>query len=86
MGALEHSIPQPGPPSGADQGRYVPDHVQAIFKFRRRAAGHDRLLDERLLPGVEEQPILDFQRFANNRRAVGNYCKKNGGETVMSAI
>ena len=55
MGALEHSIPQPGTPDGADQGRYVPDHVQAIFKFRRRAAGHDRLLDERLLPGVEER-------------------------------
>jgi hypothetical protein len=32
------------------------------------------------------QPTFDFQRFANNKRAVGNYCKKHGGETVMSAI
>jgi len=39
---------------GADQDRYVPDHVQTIFKFRCRAAGNDRLLDEWLLPGIEE--------------------------------
>jgi len=32
------------------------------------------------------QPIFDFQRFANNKKAVGNYCKKNKGETIMSAI
>ena len=32
------------------------------------------------------QPTFDFQRFANNKRAVGNYCKKHGGETVMMAI
>ena len=32
------------------------------------------------------QPIFDFQRFANNKRAVGNYCKKHRGETVVSAI
>ncbi len=32
------------------------------------------------------QPVFNFQQFANNKRAVGNYCKKHGGETVMSAI
>jgi len=32
------------------------------------------------------QTIFDFQRFASNTRSVGNYCKKNGGETLMSAI
>jgi HdeA/HdeB family len=32
------------------------------------------------------QSIFDFQRFANNTRTVGNYCKKRGGETIMSAI
>ena len=32
------------------------------------------------------QTVFDFQRFANNKRAVGNFCKKNGTATVMSAI
>ena len=32
------------------------------------------------------QPVFDFQRFANNRTAVSRYCKKSGGETLMSAI
>jgi acid stress chaperone HdeB len=32
------------------------------------------------------QPVFDFERFARNRRAVDNYCKSHGGETVMSAI
>lgn len=32
------------------------------------------------------QSVFDFQRFAKNTTAVKNYCKKNGGETLMSAI
>jgi hypothetical protein len=32
------------------------------------------------------EPVVDFQRFERNKKAVGNYCKKNGGETLMSAI
>jgi hypothetical protein len=32
------------------------------------------------------QPVFDFQRFANSQRAVATYCKKRGGETLMSAI
>ena len=32
------------------------------------------------------QTVFDFQRFANNKRAVRNVCKKNGAVTVMSAI
>ena len=51
MAALGRSTPPTGP-DGPDQGRYVPDHVQTIFKFR--PTGNDRLLDERLHPGVEE--------------------------------
>src|SRR6185503_11541462 len=38
---------------GSDQGRHVADHVQAVFEFRRSAAGHDCRLDERLLPRLE---------------------------------
>jgi hypothetical protein len=32
------------------------------------------------------QPVIDFQRSANNRKRVAAYCKKQGGETLMSAI
>jgi hypothetical protein len=32
------------------------------------------------------QPVFDFQRFANNKRALARQCKKSGGESVMSAI
>ena len=34
----------------------------------------------------KDQPVFDFQRFADNRRKVAAYCKKHGGETLMSAI
>jgi hypothetical protein len=33
-----------------------------------------------------DQPIVDFKKFANNKKAVGNYCRKRGSETLMSAI
>jgi hypothetical protein len=35
---------------------------------------------------ARNQPVFDFQRFNSNRRLVGAHCKKNGGETLMSAI
>ena len=39
-----------------------------------------------VLRASRSQPVFDFQRFANNKKAVENYCKKRGGETLMSAI
>ena len=38
------------------------------------------------LHASRNQPVFDFQRFANNRRALDRQCKKSGGELVMSAI
>jgi len=35
---------------------------------------------------ARNQPVFDFTRFNTNRKAVAAYCKKNGGETLMSAI
>ena len=32
------------------------------------------------------QPVVDFPRFANNKKSLGAHCRKNGGETLMSAI
>jgi hypothetical protein len=84
MGALERSVPQPGPgqikvdmslitckqylSSGADRQEMIAYWMSGYFRASR------------------SQPIFDFQRFANNKRAVGNYCKKHRGETVVSAI
>ena len=84
MGALERSVPQPGPgqikvdmslitckqylSSDADRQEMIAYWMSGYFRASR------------------SQPIFDFQRFANNKRAVGNYCKKHRGETVVSAI
>jgi len=35
---------------------------------------------------AKDQPVFEFERFNANRKRVAAYCKKNGGETVMSAI
>lgn len=84
MGALEHSIPQPGPPTGqikVDMSlitckQYLSSDRQEMIAYWM--SGYIR--------ASRNQPTFDFQRFANNKWAVGNYCKKHGGETVMSAI
>jgi len=86
MGALERSIPQPGPPTGqikVDMSlitckQYLSSDAERQDMIAYWMSGYFR--------ASRSEPIFDFQRFANNRRAVGNYCKKNGGETVMSAI
>ena len=84
MGALERSIPQPA--RGSDQDRHVLDHLQAIFELRRRAAEFLASWISGYFRASRSQPVFDFQRFANNKKAVENYCKKRGGETLMSAI
>lgn len=86
MGALERSIPQPGPPTGqikVDMSlitckQYLSSDADRQEMIAYWMSGYFR--------ASRSQPIFDFQRFANNKRAVGNYCKKHGGETVMSAI
>jgi hypothetical protein len=86
MAALERSIPQPGPPRGqvkVDMSlitckQYLSSDAERQEMIAYWMSGYFR--------ASTSQPIFDFQRFANNKKAVGNYCKKNGGETVMSAI
>lgn len=86
MSALERSIPQPGPPGGqikVDMAlitckQYLssdPDRQETIASWM---SGYFR--------ASRNQPVFDFQRFANNKKVVSNYCKKRGGETLMSAI
>lgn len=86
MAALERSIPQPAPPGGqvkVDMSlitckQYLSSDAERQEMIASWMSGYFR--------ASRSQPVFDFQRFANNKKAVGNYCKKRGGETLMSAI
>jgi acid stress chaperone HdeB len=86
MGALERSVPQPGPPTGQIK-------VDMSLITCKQYLGSDAERQEMIaywmsgyFRASRNEPIFDFQRFANNKRAVVNYCKKHGGETVMNVI
>jgi HdeA/HdeB family protein len=86
MAALEQSPPQPAPPGGqikVDMSlitcrQYVNSDAERQQMVAYWMSGYFR--------ASRNEPVFDFQRFANNRRAVAKYCKSHGGETVMSAI
>ncbi|MBX9825447.1 MAG: HdeA family protein [Xanthobacteraceae bacterium] len=86
IAALEQSPPQPGP-AGAQVKidmslitckQYLAGDARAQQMIGYWMSGYFR--------ASKNQPVFDFQRFANNKRAVADYCKKRGGETLMSAI
>ncbi|MBX9844042.1 MAG: HdeA family protein [Xanthobacteraceae bacterium] len=86
MAALEQSPPQPSP-AGAQVKidmslitckQYLAGDAKAQQMISYWMSGYFR--------ASKGQPVFDFQRFANNKRAVASYCKKRGGETLMSAI
>jgi hypothetical protein len=86
MAALERSNPQRGPITGQ-----VKIDMSLITCKQYLSSDADRReLIAYWMSGYYRaslsEPVFDFQRFANNRKAVENYCKKHGGETVMSAI
>ena len=86
MGALERSIPQPAPP-----GSQVKVDMSLITckQYLRSDAERQEMIAywmSGFFRASRGEPVFDFQRFANNKRTVANYCKKNGGKTVMSAI
>ena len=86
MAALEQSPPQPG--AGGAQVKvdmslitckqYLAGDAKAQQVIAYWMSGYFR--------ASKNQPVFDFQRFANNKRKVASYCKKNGGESLMSAI
>jgi hypothetical protein len=86
MSALERTIIQPGPPRGqikVDMSlitcrQYLSSDAERQEMIAYWMSGYFR--------ASRNQPVFDFTRFANNRRAVGAYCKKRGDETLMSAI
>lgn len=86
MAGLERSIPQPGPVTGqvkVDMSlitcrQYLSSDAERREMIASWMSGYFR--------ASKNRPIFDFQRFANNKRAVESHCRKFGGETVMSAI
>jgi hypothetical protein len=86
MAALDRSPPQPGPITGQVK-------IDMSLITCKQYLGSDAERREMIASWMSgyfrasmSQPEFDFQKFANNKRAVENYCKKHGSETVMSAI
>jgi len=86
MAALDRSSPQPGSPTGQIK---VDMSLVTCKQFLSSDADRQDMIAYWMsgyFRASRSQPIFDFQRFANNKKAVTNYCKKRGSETVMSAI
>jgi hypothetical protein len=84
--ALEHSVPQPGPPTGQDK---IDMAVVTCKQYLTSDADRQAMIGfwmSGYFRASRNQPIFDFRVFADNKGALTNYCKKHGGETVMSAI
>jgi hypothetical protein len=86
MAGLERSFPQPAPVTGQIKidmslltcRQYLTSDAERQEMIAAWMSGYFR--------ASTGQTVFDFQRFANNKRAVGNFCKSRGGETLMSAI
>jgi hypothetical protein len=86
MAALERSRPEPGPAGGQVKidmslitcGQYLSSDAERQETIAYWMSGYFR--------ASRSQPVFDFQRFANNKKAVASYCKKRRDETLMSAI
>ena len=86
MAGLERSFPQPAPVTGQ-----IKIDMSLVTCGQLLASDAERQeMTAAWMSGYFHastgQTVFDFQRFANNKRAVSNFCKKNSRETVMSAI
>ena len=86
MAGLERSIPQPAPVTG----QIKIDMSLVTCREYLNADPDRRDMIAAWMSGYflasRGQAIFDFNRFANNKRVVGSFCKKNGSQTIMSAI
>jgi acid stress chaperone HdeB len=86
MAGLERSIPQPGPVRGQIK---VDMSLITCKQYLSSDAERQEMIASWMsgyFHASRDQSIFDFQRSANNKKKIGNYCKKRGGETLMSAI
>jgi HdeA/HdeB family len=86
MTILNNSDPLPGPPPGLKV-----DMSQITCKQYLSSDADRQDMIAYWLSGYfrasRNQPTFDFQRFADNKSAVGKYCKKRGKKgTVITAI
>jgi hypothetical protein len=79
MAALERSVPQPAP-----GGQIKVDMSLVTCKQYLSSDAERRNMIAAWMSGYlrasRSQPVFDFQRYANNRRALSSYCKKRGGD------
>jgi hypothetical protein len=86
MSSLERATPEPGSMTGKQRL----DMSLLTCKQYLGSTADQRELIASWMSGYFRsalgEPVFDFRRVANSRDIVGNYCKKRGGETLMSAI
>ena len=86
MAALERSHPQPGPVTGQLKvdmslltcSQYLKSDPERQEMIAAWMSGY--------FSASRDQSVFDFNRFDRNTGTVTNFCKKRGGETLMSAI
>jgi acid stress chaperone HdeB len=86
MSGLDRSRPQPAPPGGQIK---IDMSLMTCKQFLSSDAERQQMIAAWMSGYFHASTglaVLDFNRFARNRKAVANYCKKAGGETLMSAI
>lgn len=86
MAALDHSVPQPGPPTGLTK---IDMSLVTCKEYLTSDAERQDMIAYWMSGYVQasmNQPKFYFRQFANDKRAVAKYCKKHESETVMSAI
>jgi hypothetical protein len=84
MAALNRSVPQPGPPTGLIK---IDMSLVTCKQYLASDAERQDMIAYWMSGYVQasmNQPKFYFRQFANDKRAVSKYCKKHGGETVMS--
>lgn len=86
MASLERSIPQPAPVTGQIK---IDMSLVTCREYLKSDPERQEIIAAWMsgyFLASRGQSIFDFQRFANNKKAVGNFCKKRGGDTLMTAI
>jgi hypothetical protein len=86
MAALNRSVPQPAPPTGLTK---IDMSLVTCKQYLTSDAERQDMIAYWMSGYVQasmNQPKFYFRQFATDKGTVAKYCKKHGGETVMSAI
>jgi len=86
MSALDRSMPQPGPPRGQIKVDMALITCKQYLSFEAERQETIAFWMSGYFRASRSQPIFDYQKLANNKKTVGNTCKKRGGDTLMKAL